>query len=101
MMSEATLNLSEKPEGEMALTSRIDTLKELAQNLIAEIEALRRANPPDFSRGIDFQEEIKMYESTLIRHALRLTRGNQRKAASLLGLRHTTLNSKIKRYNIS
>jgi DNA-binding NtrC family response regulator len=83
------------------LNNRIESLKELAQSLIAEIESLRQAKPMDFSRGIDFQEEIRMYESALIREALRLTRGNQRKAASLLGLRHTTLNSKIKRYNIS
>ncbi len=101
MTSEAAHKLFEMPDIETGLTSRIEALKELAQNLMAEIEALRQAKPLDFSRGIDFQEEIRMYESALIRQALRLTRGNQRKAASLLGLRHTTLNSKIKRYNIS
>jgi DNA-binding NtrC family response regulator len=50
--------------------------------------------------GIDFYEEVKRYEIALIRKALRLTRGHQKHAASLLKMRPTTLNMKLKLYKI-
>ena len=40
------------------------------------------------------------YEVELIRRALKLTSGNQARAARLLGVKATTLNSKIKRYGL-
>ena len=47
-----------------------------------------------------FYDEIKNYEIDLIRRALDQTGGHQSRAARLLGLNATTLNSKIKSYNI-
>lgn len=55
---------------------------------------------PDLSHGIDAEEEIRLYEIDLIVRALRLTGGHQSRAASLLGMNPTTLNSKIKKYRI-
>ena len=43
---------------------------------------------------------MKRFEIALIRTALVKTKGNQAQAAVLLGVKHTTLNSKIKRYQI-
>lgn len=54
----------------------------------------------DISRGIDFYETVKNFEISLIRQALEQTGGNQSRAAKLLGLNVTTLNSKIRSYNI-
>jgi DNA-binding NtrC family response regulator len=54
----------------------------------------------DIVRGISFYDEVSRFEIELIRHALDLTGGHQSKAAKLLGMNNTTLNSKIKVYNI-
>ena len=48
----------------------------------------------------DFYDEVKRFEIDLIRRALDQTSGHQSRAARLLGLNATTLNSKIKSYNI-
>ncbi len=54
----------------------------------------------DISQGISFYDEVSRFEIDLIRHALELTGGHQSRAAKLLGMNNTTLNSKIKVYNI-
>lgn len=54
----------------------------------------------DLSHGVSFYDEVKNYEIDLIRRALDQTGGHQSRAARLLGLNATTLNSKIKSYNI-
>jgi len=54
----------------------------------------------DFSRGISFYDEVSRFEIELIRRALEFTGGHQSRAAKLLGMNNTTLNSKIKVYNI-
>jgi len=54
----------------------------------------------DLTSGIDFYSEVQRFETALIKLALEQTDGNQAKAARLLGLRATTLNSKIKLFGI-
>jgi DNA-binding NtrC family response regulator len=54
----------------------------------------------DISRGISFYDEVSRFEIELIRRALEITGGHQSRAAKLLGMNNTTLNSKIKVYNI-
>src|SRR3982751_1988363 len=54
----------------------------------------------DIGRGINFYEEVRRFEIDLIRRALEQTGGHQSRAARLLGMNATTLNSKIKTYNI-
>lgn len=54
----------------------------------------------DLARGANFYDEVKKFEIDLIRKALDQTGGHQSRAARLLGLNATTLNSKIKSYNI-
>ncbi|MGI8789150.1 MAG: sigma-54-dependent transcriptional regulator [Pyrinomonadaceae bacterium] len=54
----------------------------------------------DISRGINFYDEVRRFETDLIRRSLDQTGGHQSRAARLLGLNATTLNSKIKSYNI-
>ena len=54
----------------------------------------------DIGRGVNFYDEVKRFEIDLIRRALDQTGGHQSRAARLLGLNATTLNSKIKTYNI-
>ncbi len=54
----------------------------------------------DLSRGISFYDEVSRFEIELIRRAMEITGGHQSRAAKLLGMNNTTLNSKIKVYNI-
>jgi DNA-binding NtrC family response regulator len=54
----------------------------------------------DVAQGIDLEQEISRYEIELIKRALQLTGGHQSRAARLLRMNPTTLNSKIKKYGI-
>jgi DNA-binding NtrC family response regulator len=60
----------------------------------------RFASHIDLSRGISFYDEVNRFQIDLIRRALELTGGHQSRAAKLLGLNTTTLNSKIKYYRL-
>jgi DNA-binding NtrC family response regulator len=55
----------------------------------------------DLARGVDFYDEVRKFEIDMIRRALEQTGGHQSRAARLLGLNATTLNSKIKNFNIT
>lgn len=54
----------------------------------------------NLSRGVNFYEQVRHFEIDLIRRALDQTGGHQSRAAQLLGMNPTTLNSKIKAYGI-
>ncbi len=69
-----------------------------AFKMIAETEGA--SSEIDLAHGVNFYEEVKKFEIDLIRRALEQTGGHQSRAARLLGLNATTLNSKIKGYNI-
>ena len=99
------LKLAEPPDRD-----RIQRVVDLADALLAEAETLARdkaftdeANklrPLDIVSGIDFYDEVQRFETHLIKMALAETGGNQAKAARLLGIKATTLNSKIKLFSI-
>ena len=78
----------------------LDNLREAALTVLKEVESLAN-NQPEPERQLGLQEEVQRYEMELIRNALQRTRGNQRRAAKLLGVKVTTLNCKIKRYGIN
>jgi DNA-binding NtrC family response regulator len=71
---------------------------EVAMRMMAAAEGT--SGEIDIARGVSFYEEVKRFEIDLIRRALEQTGGHQSRAARLLGLNATTLNSKIKGYNI-
>jgi DNA-binding NtrC family response regulator len=60
----------------------------------------RIATQIDLSNGISFYDEVNRFQIELIRRALEITGGHQSRAAKLLGMNTTTLNSKIRYYNI-
>ena len=90
--------------------NRVQRLRELADTLLRETEKLARDKTftdesnrflaLNFSEGVDFYEEVQRFETGLIRLALDQTGGHQARAAHLLGIKPTTLNSKIKLYGI-
>ncbi len=80
---------------------KIKTLKQLALRLLLEAQTLNEVPTLDVRDGIDFYEEVKRFEVDLIQSALSHTDGNQVRAARLLNMKVTTLNSKIKQYGIN
>jgi DNA-binding NtrC family response regulator len=81
--------------------SRLEALKVLSYSILSEVESLKRERSRYALVKIDLPTEVQNYEASLIRCALMRTGGNQRRAARLLGIKITTLNAKIKRYNIA
>jgi DNA-binding NtrC family response regulator len=90
--------------------NRVRRVMDLTNALLREVETLARdqAFTDDASRlqtlllsdGIDLFQEVKRFEINLIKLALDQTRGHQARAARLLNINPTTLNSKIKMYGI-
>ena len=99
------LKLADRPDRD-----RIQRVVDLADALLSEAETLARdkafteeasrLKPLDIVGGINFYDEVQRFETHLIKMALSETGGNQAKAARLLGIKATTLNSKIKLFRI-
>ncbi len=79
---------------------RIDFLREVTAALLDEVKDLTPLKTIKVERGINFDEEVKNFEIYLIERTLEKTGGSQKQAARLLKLKNTTLNAKIKRYEI-
>jgi len=58
------------------------------------------AEPPDAPAEMSFYEEVRRFEIGLITRALQRAHGKQKDAARLLGLKATTLNAKMKQYQM-
>jgi DNA-binding NtrC family response regulator len=89
---------------------RLRNLTELTATIQREVDALRfellthsllLKDTFDIGTGIDLPREVRRFEIELITSALRRTGGHQAKAARMLGLKITTLNAKIKNFDIS
>ena len=74
---------------------------EKALDALSVLELAHTTLPRDFEPGLNFYAEVRRFEIMLIQYALRKTGGRQTLAASLLGMNLTTLNAKIKAYQIS
>jgi DNA-binding NtrC family response regulator len=84
--------------------ARIDSLKSLVELVLKELEFLQRANIGDDEEDAvprSFNKEVQYFEEQLIRNALMVCNGNQRRAARMLDMKPNTLNVKMKRYGIS
>ena len=80
-------------------------LKNVALALISEgapqaREPASGAERPDAPAQMSFYEEVRRFEIGLITRALQRAHGKQRAAARLLGLKPTTLNAKMKQYQM-
>jgi DNA-binding protein Fis len=86
------------------LVGLVQTMMRETQKLARDsafAEATSRLRILELEAGIDFYSEVQQFETSLIRLALDYTGGNQAQAARVLGLKPTTLNSKMKLYEIS
>lgn len=82
------------------IVNQIDFLREATMALLDEVRSLGSMRKVEIENGINFDDEVKSFEILLIERALEKTGGSQLRAARLLNLKHTTLNAKIKRYDI-
>jgi len=80
--------------------ARIASLKVLAMTLLRQVESLENQIASDNVPELNLQKEVHRFEAAIIRSALAKTGGRQRRAAKLLGVKVTTLNTKIKRLKI-
>lgn len=87
-------------DSSVIMNNRLESLKVFSNLILQEIETLRREGNLSTAQNINLSEEVQNYEAELIRCALLRCNGRQRKAAKLLGVKATTLNSKIKRLGI-
>jgi transcriptional regulator with GAF, ATPase, and Fis domain len=92
---------TEENSDSQASRNSIATLRELVLRLLCEVQCINDVSPLTIENGFDFYEEVSRFEIDLIKRALMQTGGHQVRAAKLLNLKVTTLNSKIKHYNIS
>lgn len=89
----------------IAENEQIESIKSITCLLLRKIEALEN-NSTEVSfdaltKGSNLYEVITSFEKNLIKHALRETNWSQKRAAQILGVKVTTLNAKIKRYDIN
>jgi DNA-binding NtrC family response regulator len=90
---------------ESASSSRIESvktevLKTVAYTLLRQVYGVTEPPKVDVKQGVNFYDEVRRFEVSLIKQALFYTNGKQTAAASLLNLNTTTLHSKIKFYGI-
>ncbi len=81
--------------------ARIASLKVLALTLLRQVESLEKQMATGTVSELNLQNEVQRFEAAIIRSALAKTGGRQRRAARLLGVKVTTLNTKIKRHKIT
>ncbi|HEY0348137.1 MAG TPA: helix-turn-helix domain-containing protein [Pyrinomonadaceae bacterium] len=99
------------PSRKAPAAERLNKIRDLASALMDEAKSLDHENGLaetsatienlNLKSRLDFFEEVRRYEVRLISRALEVTGGNQARAARLLGLGTTTLNYKIKAYEIT
>jgi DNA-binding NtrC family response regulator len=96
----AAVQREHKRAAAAAAREKLRLLKQLTIELQQELESLNYKLTPDFEQGLDFYQEVRRFEIDLISRALMFMEGHQVKAAQLLNLNATTLNAKIKNYQI-
>ena len=107
----AKTQLRALPSRKAAAGERLNKIRNLAASLLDEAETLDHENALaeasatvenlNVNSGLDFFDEVRRFEVRLISRALEVTNGNQARAAKLLGLGTTTLNYKIKTYELA
>ena len=86
---------------EESILINFNRLKDIVVEIGWEIEKLNGSQTRLFEENFDLHDEVRNYEIKLIEIALKKTKGSQAKAIKLLGIKKSTLNAKIKRFNIS
>jgi transcriptional regulator with GAF, ATPase, and Fis domain len=81
---------------------RVHKLKSLIELVLHELNSLEKSTSKNgpAKETLSLVEAVEEFEARLIRNALVESRGNQRGAARLLSIKHTTFHTKMRRYQI-
>jgi DNA-binding NtrC family response regulator len=93
-------SIAKHKSGEADWNREVNELRQTALLLWHDMLALESYYCLEILERVDFFEEVRKFETKLIKRALLQAGGSQRKTARLLGINTSTLNSKIKRYQI-
>ena len=93
-------SVSKHKRGETEWNRVVNELRQTTLLLWHDLLMLETYYCLEIQDRVDFFEEVRKFETRLIKRALLQTGGSQRKTAQLLGINHQTLNNKIKRYQI-
>ena len=85
---------------EAPLNAHLENLREIAGTLLTELDSMQRLTPNTSSTPVDLKDAVKRFEIDLISATLERTHGNQSRAARLLGVKNSTLNAKVKKYQL-
>ena len=84
--------------------NRVETLRAVVMLLLREVESLEKSvaviEQVDDDADLPLSEKLEHFEIDMIRCALIKANGRQKAAAKMLGMKFTTLNAKIKKYEI-
>jgi DNA-binding NtrC family response regulator len=83
------------------MNNKLEALKVLANSILFEVASLEKNREIATQTMVDLAGQVQRFEVDLIRCALTRTGGRQRRAASLLGIKPTTLHAKMKRYGMT
>ncbi len=86
--------------GETEWDREVNELRQTTLLLWHDLLTLESYCCVEIQERVDFFEEVRKFETRLIKRALLHAGGSQRKTARLLGINTSTLNNKIKRYRI-
>lgn len=93
-------HLAHGEQNALALSLQIESLRALALDLMNVVAKMQELQTRGLQQPVRLSEEVRRFEKGLIEGALKLAGGHQTRAARLLGVKLTTLNSKIKKYRI-
>lgn len=83
-----------------SIAQKLETLNRIAGSVLKEVETFTARNFSG-SENINYYEEIERFEIELLLLALYRANGNQRRAAQILNINPTTLNTKVKKYDLA
>jgi DNA-binding NtrC family response regulator len=88
-----------------SIGNRVEALRAVMMLMLREVESIEKAieitvKMPMESNDYRLSEKLEQLEIDMIRCALIKTNGRQKPAAAMLGMKLTTLNAKMKKYEI-
>jgi len=83
-----------------SIAQKLEAINQIASIVLNEVETFPSKDNSG-TENINYYEEIQRFEIELILYALYRAKGNQRRAARILNIKPTTLNAKVKRFNLT
>jgi len=93
-------SVAQHKRGEAEWNREVNEIRKTTLILWHDLLTLESYYCLEIQERVDFFEVVRKFETRLIKRALLHAGGSQRKTARLLGINTSTLNNKIKRYQI-